>query len=111
MEALPLADDSIDFLVTIGALSCARSVEHAIVEVQRVLRRGGCFAFMEHAVNVSTSSLATRWQSLFDRIACRPVERPLQPLPNFKRAIGAMSLRVQSAGHQLPGVVHGFAFV
>jgi ubiquinone/menaquinone biosynthesis C-methylase UbiE len=110
MEALPLKDDSVDLLITVGALSCVCNLERAIAEARRVVKKGGLYAFMEYASYVSKNTLASRWQRLYDRFACRTVERTLDPQPNFQRTFGgAPKVHVQAV--QETGVVHGFVYL
>jgi ubiquinone/menaquinone biosynthesis C-methylase UbiE len=47
-EQIPLADCSADAVVSSLVLCSVRSLEQTIAEIQRVLRPGGQFAFIEH---------------------------------------------------------------
>jgi SAM-dependent methyltransferase len=71
-EALPFPDDSFDTVVSTLVLCTVVDVDRTLAEVDRVLRPGGRFLFLEHILDP-----AGRWQSwqhrltpLQTRIAC-----------------------------------------
>jgi ubiquinone/menaquinone biosynthesis C-methylase UbiE len=59
-QALPLADASVDYVVSVLTLCTIPAADRALAEIRRVLRPAGAFHFMEHGL----SPLATvaRWQ-------------------------------------------------
>lgn len=59
-QALPLADSSIDHVVSILTLCTIPHPERALAEIRRVLRPGGSFHFMEHGL--SPEEAVARWQ-------------------------------------------------
>jgi ubiquinone/menaquinone biosynthesis C-methylase UbiE len=59
-EALPFPGDSFDFVVATFVLCTVGSPQRALAEIERVLRPGGRFVFMEH-VRANDPALA-RWQ-------------------------------------------------
>ena len=60
-EAMPMENDSFDFVVSTFTLCSIAKVEQAIVEIWRVLRPGGGFCFLEHGLS-SDPSVAS-WQN------------------------------------------------
>ena len=54
-EALPMENDSFDFVVSTFTLCSIAEVEQAIVEIWRVLRPGGRFCFLEHGLSSDPS--------------------------------------------------------
>ena len=65
-EALPMENDSFDFVVSTFTLCSIAEVEQAIVEIWRVLRPGGRFCFLEHGLS-SDPSVAF-WQERLNPI-------------------------------------------
>ncbi|GAC1652148.1 MAG: class I SAM-dependent methyltransferase [Herpetosiphon sp.] len=59
-EALPFGNDTFDGVVSIMTLCSISDVDGALAEVQRVLRPGGRFAFLEHGLG--PSERLQRWQ-------------------------------------------------
>ena len=59
-QALPLADASVDHVVSILTLCTIPAVDRALAEIRRVLRPGGAFHFMEHGL--SPDEAVARWQ-------------------------------------------------
>lgn len=64
-EALPVADASVDCVVSTLVLCSVRDPARALAEVRRVLRRGGELLFLEH-VRADDARLAT-WQARLRR--------------------------------------------
>ena len=58
-QALPLADASVDYVVSVLTL-CAIHADRALAEIRRVLRPAGAFHFMEHGL--SPQETVARWQ-------------------------------------------------
>ena len=50
-RALPLADASVDHVVSVLTLCTIPAVDRALAEIRRVLRPGGAFHFMEHGLS------------------------------------------------------------
>jgi ubiquinone/menaquinone biosynthesis C-methylase UbiE len=50
-QTLPLADASVDHVVSVLTLCTIPAVDRALAEIRRVLRPGGAFHFMEHRRN------------------------------------------------------------
>ena len=65
-EALPMENDSFDFVVSTFTLCSIAKVEQAIGEIWRVLRPGGGFCFLEHGLS-SDPSVAS-WQTRLNPI-------------------------------------------
>lgn len=59
-EALPFADDSVDAVVSTLTLCSVPSPERTLAEVQRVLKPGGQFLFLEHVRSETDSILAAQ---------------------------------------------------
>jgi SAM-dependent methyltransferase len=76
-EALPVADHSVDAVVSTLVLCTARDPAAALREVRRVLRPGGRFVFMEHvaarpgtALRFAQRAVRPIWSALSD--GCHP---------------------------------------
>lgn len=69
-EELPVADASVDHVLTTWTLCTIPDVERALVEMRRVLRPGGAVHFVEHGR--SPEEKVARWQ---DRLT--PIQRRL----------------------------------
>ncbi len=76
-EALPLADDSADVVLSTLVLCSVRDPAQSLAEVSRVLRPGGRFVFVEHvaappgsALQRLQTSLRVPWGWVAD--GCRP---------------------------------------
>ena len=65
-EAMPMENDSFDFVVSTFTLCSIAKVEQAIGEIWRVLRPGGRFCFLEHGLS-SDPSVAS-WQKRLNPI-------------------------------------------
>lgn len=59
-EGLPMADESFDSVVSTWTLCSIAQVDHALVEIKRVLRTGGRFFFLEHGL--SSEPGVQQWQ-------------------------------------------------
>jgi SAM-dependent methyltransferase len=69
-QAMPLADGSVDTVVTMWTLCTVPSLELVLAEIARVLRPGGVFVFAEHGP--SSRASRRRFESIVE-----PVWRPL----------------------------------
>ena len=76
-EALPVADQSVDAVISSLVLCSVRDPEAALREVRRVLRPGGRFVFVEHVaaphgtgLRVAQRALRPVWRALSD--GCHP---------------------------------------
>jgi ubiquinone/menaquinone biosynthesis C-methylase UbiE len=85
-QDLPLADDSVDHVLTTFTLCTIPDVDRALAEVTRVLRPGGSFHFLEHGR--SPDPRVARWQ---DRLT--PLQRRLAGGCHLNRPIGEMITR------------------
>ncbi len=59
-QALPLADASVDYVVSVLTLCTLPAVDRALAEIRRVLRPAGAFHFVEHGL--SPQETVARWQ-------------------------------------------------
>lgn len=66
-EALPVATSSMDAVICTLVLCSVKDVAATLQEVQRVLRPGGSFMFIEHVAAPENSSLRL-WQNLLDPV-------------------------------------------
>jgi ubiquinone/menaquinone biosynthesis C-methylase UbiE len=76
-ENLPVADGSVDAVVSTHVLCSVGDLEPTLQEIQRVLKAGGTFTFMEHVADRHESlgrkvqnAIAPIWKTLFDN--CHP---------------------------------------
>jgi ubiquinone/menaquinone biosynthesis C-methylase UbiE len=90
-EALPLADKSVDTVVTTWTLCTIPDVSRALAEARRVLRPGGALLFVEHGRAPEPG--VARWQDRLD-----PLWSRLAGGCRLNRAIGVL---IQSAGFRL----------
>jgi SAM-dependent methyltransferase len=66
---LPFADGSFDCVVSTWTLCSIANVDRAMCEVHRVLKRGGCFLFVEHGL--SGDPAVRSWQRRLNPIQRR----------------------------------------
>jgi len=59
-EELPLHTDSVDVVVSTATLCSVSDAARAISEIQRVLKPGGCFLFVEHVLSQTSTDLAEK---------------------------------------------------
>jgi len=108
-ERLPLADASVDTVVSTLVLCTVRDPEAALREIARVLRPDGQFLFIEH-VRASSRSLAA-WQ---DRLR-EPWRRFAggclcnQPTLDIMRACGFTVTADEVVWRGMPAIVHPLA--
>ena len=108
-EHLPLADASVDTVVSTLVLCTVNDPEAALREIARVLRPGGQFLFIEH-VRASSRSLAA-WQ---DRLR-EPWRRFAggcicnQPTLEIMRACGFTVTADEVVWRGMPAIVHPLA--
>jgi SAM-dependent methyltransferase len=76
-EHLPVADGSMDAVVSTHVLCSVTQLENVLQEIQRVLKPGGTFIFLEHVaakdgtcVRTVQDGVAPFWKALFDN--CHP---------------------------------------
>lgn len=62
-EQLPIADNSIDHVISTLVLCSVDNTEKSIAEIKRVLKPGGMFIFIEH-VAAGEGTWLRRWQNL-----------------------------------------------
>jgi ubiquinone/menaquinone biosynthesis C-methylase UbiE len=95
-EDLPLCSNSIDAVVSTHTLCSVQDVKKTLVEVRRILKRKGVFAFMEHVLSETNKSLATKqqnatptelccWGCRFDRRILKDLEAS-----NFSSVLGVL---------------------
>lgn len=84
-EQIPLADRSVDAVISTLVLCSVDSQEAALAEVRRVLRPGGTFVFIEHvaapagsALLAAQRALRAPWALLAD--GCRPDRRTAEAI-------------------------------
>lgn len=91
-------DDSVDAALSTFSLCTISDVALALAEVQRIVRPGGTFAFLEHGLADEPSTV--RWQR---RLA--PMQRACMGGCDLTRDIEAL---VRDAGFLLRDLDHGF---
>ena len=84
-ERLDAADNSVDAVVSTLVLCSVSSIERVLKEVQRVLKPGGKFVFIEHVAAPKGSWL--RWLQLILRPCCRFFAEGCHPDRETWRAI------------------------
>jgi ubiquinone/menaquinone biosynthesis C-methylase UbiE len=97
-EAIPLADASVDTVVTTWTLCSIPDVAGALAEARRALRPGGQLLFVEHGR--SPDSGVTRWQ---DRLT--PLWRRLAGGCHLNRPIREL---VEAAGFRIEEIEVGY---
>jgi ubiquinone/menaquinone biosynthesis C-methylase UbiE len=97
-EAIPLADSSVDTVVTTWTLCSIPDVARALGEARRTLRPGGQLLFVEHGR--SPDARVTRWQ---DRLT--PLWRRLAGGCHLNRPIREL---VETAGFQIEEIEIGY---
>jgi len=90
-QALPLADASVDYVVSVLTLCTIPAVDRALAEIRRVLRPAGAFHFMEHGR--SPQETVARWQHRLT-----PLQRRVFGGCHLNRPIGRL---VAGAGLEL----------
>jgi ubiquinone/menaquinone biosynthesis C-methylase UbiE len=90
-RALPLADASVDYVVSVLTLCTIPAAGRALAEIRRVLRPGGAFHFMEHGL--SPQATVARWQHRLT-----PLQRRVFGGCHLNRPIGQL---VTGAGLEL----------
>ena len=102
-ETLPVEDNSIDAVVSTHVLCSVTHLEKVITEIQRVLKPGGQFIFLEHvAASCGTrtrriqNSITPLWKILFDN--CHPNRETGQVL----EAAGFNSVRYENFQLRFP---------
>jgi ubiquinone/menaquinone biosynthesis C-methylase UbiE len=91
-EALDMADNSFDWVVSTWTLCSIADVDRALEEVQRVLKPGGKFAFIEHGLSPDPG--LQKWQNRLT-----PLQKRLAQGCHLNRAITdlvARHLRLES---------------
>lgn len=90
-QALPLADASVDYVVSVLTLCTIPAADRALAEIRRVLRPGGAFHFLEHGR--SPQQTVARWQHRLT-----PLQRRVFGGCHLNRPIGQL---VAGAGLEL----------
>ena len=90
-ESLPLADDSVDGVLSTGVLCSVRDQDRALAEIARVLRPGGRFVFAEHV------AAPRGWKRTLQRIAApfsRTLDHGCDPTRETEPAVRRSALTV-----------------
>lgn len=90
-EAIPLEDDSVDFVVTTFTLCTIPKVDEALAEMRRVLRPDGSLRFVEHGR--APSARLARWQ---DRL--NPLQKAVAGGCNLNRPMDQL---IRGAGFEI----------
>ncbi len=102
-EKLPVEDDSIDTVVSTYVLCSVTDIDATLKDIQRVLKPGGTFVFMEHVA--ATDGTCTRtvqegitpvWKTVFDH--CHPNRETWM----YLEAAGFESVHYQSFRLSIP---------
>jgi ubiquinone/menaquinone biosynthesis C-methylase UbiE len=86
-EALPMADQSFDSVVSTFTLCSVPNIEQALAEIYRVLKPGGRFFFVEHGL--SDEPTVQKWQNRLT-----PLQRRIAGGCHFNRNMGEL-IRLQ----------------
>jgi len=97
-EAIPLADESVDTLVTTWTLCSIPDVARALSEMRRVIKPAGRLLFVEHGRANDPNVL--RWQ---DRLT--PIWRRIAGGCHLNRAIGQL---IEDAGFRIERMDAGY---
>jgi ubiquinone/menaquinone biosynthesis C-methylase UbiE len=97
-EAIPLADHSVDTIVTTWTMCSIPHAETALAEIRRVLRPGGKLLFAEHGL--APDAGVRRWQ---DRLT--PAWRCIAGGCHLNRPISSM---IESAGFRIDRIETGY---
>ena len=87
-QSLPLADESVDHVLTTWTLCTIPDVEQALLEIKRVLRPGGSLHFIEHG-RVARRQRGTPPGSAHARPAADRGRVPPQPSPSTRLIAGS----------------------
>src|ERR1700704_3058811 len=97
-EAIPLADRSVDTVVTTWTLCSIPNASRALGEMRRVLKPGGRLLFVEHGRSPDPS--VRRWQDVLT-----PVWKRIGGGCHLNRTIGAL---IEAAGFQFERIDTGY---
>ena len=99
-EDIPLADASVDTVVTALTLCSIPNVKKALSEIRRVLKPGGVYAFVDHGL------APNKWQKRFQKLL-NPIQKPFLGGCNWDRPIDQL---ITEAGFDLQEATVGYGF-